>query len=73
MIGLTGLEPGAARMKANEIYFDRTRGSWEWVVDFEISNYSILWQSNLTLLMNPADLPCLKTRIGFLFQDLGNL
>lgn len=35
------------RMKPNEVYFHRNRGSWDWAVDFKISSYRTLWQSNL--------------------------
>lgn len=37
-------------MKPNEVYFYRTRGSWDWTVYFEITKYSNFWRSNLNLL-----------------------
>lgn len=37
-------------MKPNEIYFDRARGPWDWLVEFEITSDSTLWGSHLTWL-----------------------
>lgn len=37
-------------MKPNVQYFERNRGSWNWSVDFEISSYRDLWQTDLKLL-----------------------
>jgi len=37
-------------MNANEIYFQRNRGSWDWQMDFRVSSYRRLWKSQLSLL-----------------------
>lgn len=37
-------------MKANEIYFERNQGPWNWTMRMEITNFKELWFSNLKLI-----------------------